>query len=177
MRTNSHSMSNPSSDTHVQPIMEQKIKVEVTPAANDQWPKMIDSTVLNESPEGTVATVNSMPQLIHSHVLSIAGWQSLWVKESGDLPTFSGTLCFNSQESFCEWWSNPQPVKAEPEKVMVRDLKSGDFFTDQGILYRIAESFYSDPSKVIDCTSGGISMAWPTDLVTPFKGTVTISVE
>ena len=152
--------------------MEQKIKVEVT-AANDQWPKMIDSTVLNESPEGTVATVNSMPQLIHSHVLSIAGWQSLWVKESGDLPTFSGTLCFNSQESFCEWWSNPQPVKAEPEKVPIKSLKAGDFFVAADEIF-LRSTCQHNPSV----SNAGSSMAFPDNhLVTPFKGTITITVE
>lgn len=182
MRTNFHSMSNPSSDSCVQPIMEkQKIKVNIFRAANDQWPRVFETR--NEAMLGNAQWI--VERVGESSVVSVIGNSGIWIEHAsfGLLEASKGAsiIGFDTMYRFLSWWSSPQPIVEGANQVAIGILSLGEAFTFEGSTYRISETNDMNPRitekwGINQLTSVACGFN-PRTLVTPFKGTINIKVE
>jgi hypothetical protein len=152
--------------------MEQKIKVEVIPAANDQWPKVINT--MDEFPEGATHFVDQLNGgIIAAYFIVHTDQYNRFMQKEWEGTKPGQVICFNDGDALCRWWLNPQPVNEEPEMVPIKSLKAGNFFVAGDEIF-LRSNCQHNPSVI----NAGSSMAFPDNhLVTPFKGRITIDVE
>ena len=81
-------------------------------------------------------------------------------------------ICFDDFSTASAWWTNPQPVKAEPETIKVKDLKSGSFFQVGKDVF-----LHATCQHCPTLTNIGTTVVFDDNReVIPFYGTITINV-
>ena len=98
-----------------------------------------------------------------------------WWTDVASKPVFDfvgNTIGFADFDSAARWWLDPKPISGDHAPVPLSSLNVGDYFLDKGILYvKGIGSFY--PLNDVD---GGERLIGNSTFVTPFHGTVTITV-
>lgn len=160
--------------------MEQKIKVEVTPAANDQWPRVFDGA-LRAFAGGAKYAISISNGVAYMIVANGNSYVETEKKKCKFQPEFgSNCVGFQNLDSAYAYWANPMDIKfkAEPEKMELWRIPANSFFIHNGELYRDTDvSDGNGHCSVYHQKDGKIVQMSSETMVTPFKGTVTITVE
>lgn len=157
--------------------MEQKIKVEVATAAQDQWPRV--GSVSKSPPNGSKYYAIFTNGSICVWQMDASGNDKEIGHQDCEDKLFDGIVFFNSWESLVKWLNNPQPVTTEPEKVELWKMPPYSFFVHKGEVYRDTVDVSSGNGfrSVYHQKSGKTVLLSSDTLVTPFKGRITIDVE
>lgn len=151
--------------------MKQKIKVEVAPA-KDQWPKVFPDTIdaFRKGAKWVVAVAECASQMAlydEKHDEDHAAKQKPHFLEGQNI-----AVGFKDFDSMVAWWSNPYPVKSEPETIKVKDLKSGSFFQVGKDVF-----LHATCQHCPTLTNIGTTVVFDDNReVIPFYGTITINV-
>lgn len=153
--------------------MKQKIEVQVTAAVNEQWPKVFGNSNLAYMAGAKLVVVqdatNSYLMLAVSEELQC---QFVGVDFSSEKPFVAACIGFADLDSAYFWWTNPQPVKQEPETIKVKDLKSGSFFQVGKDVF-----LHATCQHCPTLTNIGTTVVFDDNReVIPFYGTITINV-
>ncbi len=148
--------------------MKQKVTVVVEPAPQG-WPRVFGSEK-EATDAGAQFFVNTLGEWVFlSRVLGGDESASL---DSRPMFDFAGnTIGFPDFESAARWWLDPKPISGDPAPVPVLTMKAGDYFIYLGCLFVDMGDSYLRLSPSL-----GTTKIVGSALVTPFHGTVTITV-
>lgn len=160
--------------------MKQKIEVQVAAAVDERWPKVCSASC--ELPSGTRYVVQESSVSPNKITLYKMGNGKMWQIETMQKPKLDAIskhirICFDDFSTASEWWTNPQPVKQEPEAVELWKIPANSFFIHYGELYRDTDIsdgnghcsvYHQGDGKIVEMSSE--------TMVTPFYGTIAINV-
>ena len=155
--------------------MKQKIEVQVAAAVDERWPKVCSASC--ELPSGTRYVVQESSVSPNKITLYKMGNGKMWQIETMQKPKLDAIskhirICFDDFSTASEWWTNPQPVKSEPETIKVKDLKSGSFFQVGKDVF-----LHATCQHCPTLTNIGTTVVFDDNReVIPFYGTITINI-
>lgn len=155
--------------------MKQKIEVRVTAAVDDRWPKVVGEK--DKCPSGSTWCVYQGAEFLHLCKIDV---ETTLDTKLGSLVPFASKICFPDFETLADWWTNPQPVKQEPEKVTIESLPNGSYFQFEGGEFVNVKTGQMNGTRYVFQAAGQhvgyAGTAMPSLRVIPFYGTITINV-
>ena len=162
--------------------MKQKIEVDVTAAADEQWPKA--SSLSNHYPEGSEYYVVCVGKALHSYKIGEGDYPDIGMghfftdQQLGIVGNLA--LFFPNWGHLIAWLNNPQPIKQGPETVTFGSLGMGAIFMYESHLFIVSEPYANNQARGFGwavCPEHGFAtLFYPDTDVVAFYGTITINV-